>query len=159
MRKFEVAKGFENHGVVLPTRATEGSAGYDIRILIDTGVPRKILPHEKVLFHTGVKVCMEEDEVLQIHVRSSVGIKKNLTLVNNTGIIDSSYYGNPQNDGEIMIVLYNNSDEVAVVENNERVAQGIFMKYLTTDDDNVSVSRVGGIGSTNYEGYTEQRTA
>lgn len=149
MRGFEVAKGFEDKGVILPTRSTKGSAGYDICVLTEDGKDKIILPFDKVLFHTGIKAYMEEDEVLQIYVRSSVGIKKGCTLANSTGIVDSSYYGNISNDGEIMLVLVNNTNHIVTIENNERIAQGIFMKYLITDDDNVTKERVGGIGSTN----------
>ena len=159
MRKFEVAKGFENRGVILPTRATEGSAGYDIRVLTPDKKSIEIKPLEGYVFDTGIKACMGKDEVLKIYIRSSVGIKKHLILSNVVGIIDSDFYNNPENDGHIRVSVTNVSSSVQVIENNERIAQGIFVKYLTTEDDNVRVSRVGGIGSTNYEGYTEQRTA
>lgn len=149
MRKFEIAKGFEDKDIILPTRATEGSAGYDIRVITENKETVKIFPNSSKLFHTGIKVYMEEDEVLQIYVRSSIGIKKRLTLANGTGIIDSSYVDNPTNDGEIMIMLVNNSDQVVTVEHNERVAQGIFIKYLTVNGDATTGVRLGGIGSTN----------
>lgn len=144
MRKFAVAKGFEDKGVILPTRSTTGSAGYDIRVLNGA----TILPNEKIIFDTGVKAYMEDDEVLMIYIRSSAGIKRGLSLTNGTGIIDSSYVDNPQNDGHIMLAIVNNSSVPVVIENNERVAQGVFVKYLTTDDDNVIAKRKGGIGST-----------
>lgn len=147
MRRFTVAKGFENKGVILPTRATGGSAGYDIRVLDGA----TILPHEKVIFHTGVKAYMEKDEVLMIYIRSSSAIKKGLSLANSVPVIDSDFADSEETDGEIMLAIVNNSSMPVVIENNERIAQGIFMKYLTTDDDNVVVERTGGIGSTNYE--------
>ena len=145
MRRFAVAKGFEDKGVILPTRSTTGSAGYDIRVLDGA----TILPHEKIIFHTGVKAYMEKDEVLMIYIRSSAGIKRGLSLANGTGIIDSDFAGNEETDGEIMLAIVNNSSVPVVIENNERVAQGVFIKYLTTDDDNVNKERTGGIGSTN----------
>ena len=159
MRRFEIARGFEDRGVILPTRSTEGSAGYDIRALTPLKKPVEIKPLETYVFDTGIKACMEKDEVLKIYIRSSVGIKKHLILSNAVGIIDADYYSNPKNDGHIMLSVTNISTTIQVIENNERIAQGIFMKYLITDDDNVTEERVGGIGSTNYEGYTEQRTA
>ena len=94
MRKFEVAKGFENRGVILPTRATEGSAGYDIRVLTPDKKSIEIKPLEGYVFDTGIKACMGKDEVLKIYIRSSVGIKKHLILSNVVGIIDSDFYNN-----------------------------------------------------------------
>ena len=149
MRRFEVAKGFDNQGVILPTRATNGSAGYDIRVLIPNGKPVEIKPFENYIFNTGIKACMEKDEVLKIYVRSSIGIKRHLILSNVVPIIDSDYYNNPKNDGHIMLSVTNISNSTQIIENNERIAQGIFVKYLTTDDDNVNKIREGGIGSTN----------
>ena len=93
---------------------------------------------------------MQEDEVLMLYVRSSIGIKKGLTLSNGTGIIDSSYYENPSNDGNIGIALYNTTEKIVRIEKGERIIQGVFMKYLTVDNDTVlHQERIGGIGSSN----------
>ena len=59
------------------------------------------------------------------------------------------FVDNPDNDGEIMIALTNLGDKAQVIEPNARVAQGMFIKYLTTDNDKVDAERVGGVGSTN----------
>ena len=149
MRRFEVAKGFENCSVILPTRATEGSAGYDIRVLTPNDTTVEIKPLESYVFDTGIKACMEKNEVLKIYIRSSIGIKKHLILSNCVGIIDSDFYNNSKNDGHIRISVTNVSGSVQIIENNERIAQGIFVKYLTTEDDNTDKIREGGIGSTN----------
>ena len=91
---------------------------------------------------------MNPDEVLMLYVRSSIGIKKGIVLSNGTGIIDCSYFSNPGNDGNIGLALFNTSDKEVVLEAGERIAQGIFMKYLITDDDDVlNAQRVGGFGS------------
>lgn len=122
----------------LPVRATKGSAGYDIRVTNgDT-----ILPGETVVFHTGLKVTMEPDEVLLIFPRSSIGIKRQLMLSNTTGVIDSDY------TDEIHMALTNFGDEPQEIKSGEKVAQGVFMKYLTTSYDNATEERKGGIGST-----------
>lgn len=142
MRKFEVVSGFEN--IKLPERKTKKSAGYDICVLESVDIP----PHGQHIFSTGLKACMEDDEVLMIYPRSSLGIKKQLTLSNSVGIIDADYYDNPENEGHIKIVLHNNGDNYAHIEAGERVAQGIFQKYCVTDDDNAEGMRSGGIGST-----------
>lgn len=129
---------------ILPTRNDKGSAGYDFY------TPKDIIiyPHQATKFATNIKANMEEDEVLMIYVRSSIGIKKSLILANGTGIIDSSYYNNKDNEGNIMCVLYNYGDKMQVIKAGERVAQGVFLKYLRTDNDvPLNEERNGGIGS------------
>ena len=69
-------------------------------------------------------------------------------LANSTGIVDSDYYNNPDNEGHIMIAYYNTGDTPYTVEKGDRIGQGIFMKYLTVDEDTASGMRTGGIGST-----------
>lgn len=142
MRKFEVVTGFEN--VKLPKRATKGSAGYDFYVLEEAIIP----PHQAHIFSTGVKACMNPDEVLMLFVRSSLGIKKHLVLANGTGVVDFDYFNNSDNEGHIMIALHNTSNMPQQVDAGERVAQGIFQKYLITDDDDAEAERDGGIGST-----------
>lgn len=149
MRGFEVVSKFKNEVKELPTRATVSSAGYDIRVLTPCGVPVRIPPGCRVILNTGLKAFMEKDEVLQIYVRSSIGMKKGLVLTNSVGIIDADYYNNPSNEGHISVGLLNTSKESQVIENNERVAQGIFTKFLTVDNDTATETRIGGIGSTN----------
>ena len=91
---------------------------------------------------------MEEDEYLSIFIRSGLAFKQGLMLANGTGIVDSDYYNNPDNEGHIMIAYYNTADTPYHVEKGERIGQGIFMKYLTVDDDSAAGIRTGGIGST-----------
>lgn len=149
IRGFEIVnEEFRKHpnvDIQLPIRGDSRSAGYDIR----TPIRIELQPNERVLVFTDIKACMLPDEVLEIHVRSSIGVKKNIVLSNITGIIDSSYYGNPSNDGNIGLTLWNTSDKVQVLEANERVCQGIFKKYLVASNDNiVNNERTGGFGST-----------
>lgn len=145
MRKFEICEGYENKAT-LPERGTKYSAGYDFYTANES--PIEIGAGETVTIPTGIKAYMNSDEVLLIHVRSSVGIKRGLVLTNATGVIDSDYV-NSANGGNIIIALYNNSGYTQTIQPKERIAQGIFMKYLITDDDNASGERKGGIGSTN----------
>ena len=131
--------------VKIPQRSTKKSAGYDFYLPYDINIPS----HSKVLVYSGIKALMENDEFLMIVIRSSLGIKKNLKLSNQIGIIDSDYY-NQDNEGHIIIALDNMSDEFVTLKQGERVAQGIFLKYLTVDDDKtINENRLGGIGSTN----------
>ncbi|MGL5021591.1 MAG: hypothetical protein ACRC5R_06180, partial [Mycoplasmatales bacterium] len=69
-------------------------------------------------------------------------------LANSVGIIDADYYGNEGNDGHIMIPLHNFGLDVQILEKNERIAQGIFTKYLTVDIEEELGERSGGFGST-----------
>ena len=146
MRKFEIAKGFEDKGVIIPQRKTAKSAGYDIVALTNEDV--YLSPGQSVNLATGLKACMEDDEVMLLFIRSSLGIKKGITLSNSCAVIDADYYNNPNNDGHFILNVINTSNEVQCIPARSRVAQAVFVKYLTVDDDNATGERVGGIGST-----------
>ena len=139
--KFRRTKG----EIKLPTQGSKNSAGYDFYSPVTIIIPS----HKTVNIPTDIKAYMQEDEVLMIFIRSSVGIKDGLMLANNTGIIDSDFYSNPSNDGGISMCLYNYSDKDVLIRKGERIAQGIFMKYLLSDNGNSTENRIGGIGSTN----------
>ena len=107
-------------------------------------------PGEEIKVPTGVKVYMQDDEQLDIRVRSSAGFKYNIRLKNQLGLIDSDYYNNPNNEGHIWIALKNEGDKEWVVKKGDGVAQATFHKYLIVDNDApVNEERIGGIGSTN----------
>ena len=144
IRGFEVVSAFEEQNINLPTRKTTESAGYDI----ECAEAVTLEPNQVVLVPTGLKAFMAYDEYLAIHIRSSMAIKRKLALVNSTGIIDSDYYNNEDNEGHIMIALLNFGNEPVTHEKGERVAQGIFSKYLITTDDDATGVRTGGFGST-----------
>lgn len=130
--------------VKLPVRADAGSAGYDFYTPVDI----TILPGQSQIVWTNVKAYMQPGEVLLIFVRSSVGIKHNVTLANGTGVIDASYYGNEDNDGNIGICLRNNSGQAKEYKAGSKIAQGVFLPFLTADEDNVlKEKRTGGFGS------------
>lgn len=131
----------------LPRRATKFSAGYDFYSLSDF----VILPGEIRKVPTGLKVKMNEDEAFLFYVRSSMGFKYNVRLTNQVGIIDADYYENPNNDGHMWISLQNHGDEIYVVKKGDAFCQGMFIKYLKTDDDKSFGERLSGLGSTNKE--------
>ena len=129
--------------IKLPVRSDDGSAGYDFY----SPESVEISPGEKETIWTDVKSYMEKDEVLKIYPRSSMGIKFGVSLANTTGIIDSSYYENPDNDGNIGICIINNSKETYFVSKEDRIGQGIFQKFLVADNDDVlNEERLSGIG-------------
>lgn len=145
MRGFEKAKGFTDLDIELPKRSTKYSAGYDLALIEET----TIKPGEIVFGKTGLKAFMNPDEVLFIYPRSSLARKYGLTLSNNVGVVDSDYYSNIDNDGHIMISLYNFSQQTVVLKKGERVAQGIFQHYLTvSNEEEINNTREGGFGST-----------
>lgn len=136
------------NSVELPKRSTKKSAGYDIRS-VESGI---IKPKESKSFKTGLKVCMNDDEVLYIYSRSSQGYKYNVCLVNSVGVIDSDFYNNEDNEGHFQVKLINLGEKDFEVKVGDRIAQGVFMKYLTVDDEEeIKNKRKGGIGSTNKE--------
>lgn len=142
-RGFEPIEAYENADIQLPKRATKHSAGYDFHAIEDV----VIQPHTTVVIKTGVKSHFMPNEVLMIVPRSSIGIKRNLIMPNNVAIIDSDYYNNPDNEGHIFIPLHNFGDSPQEIKAGERIAQGIFVPFLT-DGDNPIAERVGGVGST-----------
>ncbi len=127
---------------LLPTRATTGSAGYDFSVPLNQSV-LYIAPKKDVFIRTGVKVKMPNDMYLGMYIRSSIAVNKTLKLVNDVGVIDSDYYSNKKNDGEIGIILYNFGKNTVHLEAGERVAQGIFQKYYITDNDLTEAKREG----------------
>ncbi len=136
----------EYNKIILPHRATGNSAGYDFHLLEDL----TLKPGEIKKVPTAIKASMNHDEVLMIYIRSSLGFKYNLRLCNQTGIIDSDYYNNENNEGHIFIAIQNEGKETVNLKAGDRFAQGIFMKYLTVDDETqINNVRQGGMGSTN----------
>lgn len=142
MRKFEVVKNCP-FPVKLPVRSTAGSAGYDFF----APYPFVIAPGQSLVVKTWVKVMMPKDNFLKIIARSSWNTKKKI-FITCSGIIDSDYYGNPHNDGDILIQFTNRGKEPFQVNPGERIAQGIFLPFFLTNDDEAEGKRVGGMGST-----------
>ncbi len=135
--------------IIMPVRKTEKSAGYDIC----SAVSFVLLPGESKKVPTGLKAYMQDDEFLAIYIRSSLGIKKDIMLKNQVGIIDADFYNNPDNEGHFVIGIVNNGKEAFTCNKGEAIAQGIFQKYYTVDDEDASLlgKRMGGIGSTSKE--------
>ncbi|MCM1569954.1 MAG: deoxyuridine 5'-triphosphate nucleotidohydrolase [Roseburia sp.] len=129
----------------LPRRATKGSAGYDFFTPFGFSLP----PNETIKIPTGVRVKMDEDWVLKLYPRSGLGFKYRLQMNNTVGIIDSDYYYS-DNEGHIFIKMTNASNEGKTVElaAGSGFAQGIFLEYGITVDDEAKGVRNGGFGST-----------
>ena len=143
-RGFEIVSYYQEKNIILPSRKTKFSAGYDIA----TAENIILLPQQVTLIPTGIKAYMQTDEYLGVHIRSSIAIKQKLTLINNVGVIDADYYNNVENEGHIMIPVYNYNQSSVTIEKDTRIAQGIFYRYLLASDDKAENIRIGGIGST-----------
>lgn len=131
--------------LLLPKRATKGSAGYDFFAPFSFSLP----PAATIKIPTGIRVKMDEDWVLKLYPRSGLGFKYRLQMNNTVGIIDSDYYAS-DNEGHIFIKMTNDSNEGKTVEITQGTgfAQGIFLEYGITVDDDAADVRNGGFGST-----------
>lgn len=127
----------------LPRRATRGSAGYDFfapaAFHLESGGSVKI--------PTGVRARIAAGWVLMLFPRSGLGFKYRLQLNNTVGIVDADYFG-ARNEGHIFIKLTNAGKRPLSVDAGEAFAQGIFLPYGLTEDDEAEGERVGGFGST-----------
>jgi dUTP pyrophosphatase len=145
MNKFEYVS-WSDKDFDLPTRSTKNSAGYDFHS------PKMFLvkPGESVEISLEVKVQINSGEFLMIVPRSSLGFKNgnHITITNTVGVIDQDYYNNAQNEGEIRARLHNFGDKDFVVYRNDKLLQGIFVKFDLTADDLAEGERTGGFGST-----------
>ena len=129
----------------LPRRATTGSAGYDFYSPVDFDLQ----PGESLKMPTGIRAQMEEGWVLKVYPRSGLGFKYRLQLNNTVGIIDSDYFYS-DNEGHIFIKITNDSREGKTlhVDKGTGFAQGIFVEFGITVDDDAAALRNGGMGST-----------
>ena len=139
-RGFEILEDYKEKNINLPMRKTAQSAGYDLESAADF----VLIKQKIILVTTGLKAFMLPDEVLMIHIRSSLALKHGIILANGVGVIDADY------NGHIMLPLLNLGDDDFKIVKGMRIAQGVFQKYLTIDGDEAGVgeARRGGFGST-----------
>lgn len=134
--------------IILPKRATKGSAGYDF--FAPTEIT--LLPNQTITIPSGIRVQIEDGWVLKCYPRSGLGFKFRLQLNNTVGIIDSDYYYS-DNEGHILIKLTNDTNENKTVNiaKSSGMIQGVFVEYGITYDDDAIQIRNGGIGSTTQQ--------
>lgn len=130
---------------VIPTRGSKEAAGVDLYACIDE--PITIIPGETKMFGSGIACDFPEGYFGAVVPRSSVGIKRKLTLPNSVGIIDHDY------NGEIIIAFTNIGNQAQTINPGERVAQMILLPYVIYDiEETDTLSETergeGGIGST-----------
>lgn len=131
--------------IKLPRRATKGSAGYDFFLPITVNLP----PRAALVIPTGIRVDIAPGWALKCYPRSGLGFKYRVQLDNTVGIIDQDYYYS-DNEGHIKLKIRNLSaeDKVLFVEHGKAFAQGIFVEYGITYEDDATDIRNGGFGST-----------
>lgn len=175
MNKFEVVSRFKDSEInLIPIRKTNGSAGYDFYVAEDIIIPpyyvqldkmaeydspitmgleevaskTKELKARPTLVSSGVKCQLDEGLYLELSTRSSTPLKYWLILANSVGIIDSDYYNNEDNEGEIFFQLINLSPWSIRLKAGDCIGQGIIKQYDLTDNDFADKIRKGGFGST-----------
>jgi dUTP pyrophosphatase len=129
----------------LPSYATAGSAGMDLKA--NTDVPISLKPMERYLFPTGMHIQLPEGYEAQIRPRSGLAAKYGITVTNCIGTIDSDY------TGEIKVSLINLSTDTVVIYPGDRIAQMVVAKYEKVTWEEVSALDEtergdGGFGST-----------
>ena len=131
----------------IPTRATEGSAGIDLRACIDE--PILIKAGESVLVGTGISIYIKDPNYAGVILpRSGLGSKSGIVLGNLVGLIDSDY------QGELMVSVWNRSWEDYVLEPATKFAQYVVVPVVTPrfslveDFDTKTIRNVGAFGST-----------
>ncbi|GIV38344.1 MAG: deoxyuridine 5'-triphosphate nucleotidohydrolase [Thermonema sp.] len=129
----------------LPSYATAGSAGMDLRANLDA--PVTLQPLERALIPTGLYIQLPAGYEGQIRPRSGLSIKKGITLINCVGTLDSDY------TGEIKLGIVNLSNEPYTIEDGERLAQLVVARYEQVEWQPVEALELtergeGGFGST-----------
>ena len=145
IRGFEVVKDEMRKttgDIILPKRGTSKAIAYDIYSPIDI----TINPMTSGMIWTDVKAYFQDDEALLINVRSSMG-KQPVMLANTQGWIESDYYGNKDNDGNLGVNLFNLGQTPYEIKTGDRIAQCMFIKRLDSDNGNTDTIRSGGFGS------------
>ena len=131
------------NSIELPVRATKFSAGHDIKIPF----AKSLAPSDTLKIPTGIRCKMDEDYVMFVFPRSSLGIKKGMVITNTIPVIDADYY-NADNEGHIFICIKNTSDKLLNLNKNDAITQAVFVPFGVADDGEVTTERSGGIGST-----------
>ena len=147
----------------LPEYQSKHSAGADFFCAEEVVIPslwkqvfsclfsgEKDVKPKPTMVHTGIKARMETDEVLELYNRSSNPKKLGLILANGVGVVDSDYFENEDNDGEICFAFYNFMPWDVTVHVGDRIGQGVFKKFLRPTKDLFVKDdvRKGGFGST-----------
>ena len=108
--------------VQLPSYKTNGASGMDLMAFIEK--PISLEPGKSCLVSTGLSVAFPQEYEIQIRPRSGLAAKKNISVLNTPGTIDSDYRG------ELKIILFNHGSEIFIINNNDRVAQMVLTPII-----------------------------
>lgn len=127
----------------LPSPETAGAAGFDLSSAADV----TIAPGAVALIPTGLIIKVPDGHFLGIFARSSTPLKRGLMVANGVGVIDADYCG-PKD--EVKVQVLNFTQSTVTVKRGDRIAQGIFLKYLAPEweEGEPSAPTRGGFGST-----------
>jgi dUTP pyrophosphatase len=131
--------------VQTPEYKTKGASGMDIMAFIEK--PIKLPPRSSCLVPTGLSIAFSEDYEVQIRPRSGLAAKKNISVLNTPGTIDSDYRG------EIKVILFNHSNDDFIINNKDRIAQMVLIpvvKMNLEETENLpdTIRGKSGFGST-----------
>ena len=134
-----------NPSVQLPSYKTSGASGMDLMAFIEK--PIELKPGKSCLVPTGLSVAFSKEYEIQIRPRSGLAAKKNISVLNTPGTIDSDYRG------ELKIILFNHGSENFMINNNDRIAQMVLtpiikMELEETNELPETIRGEGGFGST-----------
>jgi dUTP pyrophosphatase len=140
---------------VIPKKATEGAAGYDLCACIpDFTSGMMIHPHSSLIVPTGLNVNIPEGYEIQIRPRSGLAAKHGVTVLNTPGTIDCDYSGDGE-DFELKVILFNHNKIPFQINNGDRIAQMVVAKLAPHElveveefGQTANKSRKGGLGST-----------
>lgn len=130
----------------IPTRATEGSAGFDLYACIDEPIVLK--KGDTAVIPTGIAIGLDDPHFAAfIHSRSGLAIKRGIGLLNSVGVIDSDYRG------EICVGIIKQTDPEYTIQPFERIAQMVIKpvelpELIEVDDLDDTARGAGGFGST-----------
>lgn len=129
----------------LPAYATSGSAGVDLKAVLDR--PLVLNPLERKIIGTGLKIALPIGYEAQVRPRSGLAAKHGISVLNSPGTIDADYRG------EVGVILINLSNDAFTINPGERIAQLVLAKHEQIQwkiDKNLSSTARGsnGFGST-----------
>ena len=135
--------------IKLPVRATAGSAGYDFFSPIPFALSNMTVNPRGITFPTGIQCELHPDFCLIMIPKSGLGIKQYSRLGNCIGLIDRDYIFS-DNEGDIFVNIRSDipSNPPVEIKAGQAICQGVILPFGTTDDDETTEARNGGLGST-----------
>ncbi len=137
---------------IVPSYKTHGASGFDLHALVETDELTgfsyiEIPPKSQKLINTGLSCAVPEGMEMQIRPRSGLAAKNGITVTNSPGTVDADYRG------PLMVILHNLGNETFVVNNGDRIAQGVIcpverVSIIETDHLDETERGEGGFGST-----------